>query len=186
MDRLALDVGTNSIGWVLYSIDDKGNVLGLADGGVMVFPDGRNPTDKVSNAAQRRHKRGMRRNRDRRLRRSRRLFGHLLALGLLPENEDERKKVFKRDPYRLRAKALDEPLSPYELGRVLWAINKRRGFQSNRKTDAEDTDRGKVKEEISALRARIAQSGSRTLGEYLWRRHRKKKEQRNTREPAPT
>ena len=50
MDRLALDVGTNSIGWVLYSIDDKGNVLGLADGGVMIFPDGRNPTDKVSNA----------------------------------------------------------------------------------------------------------------------------------------
>src|SRR5208282_825302 len=41
--------------------------------------------------------------------------------------------VATRFPYLLRAAALDETLSPHELGRVFLHLSQRRGFKSNRK-----------------------------------------------------
>jgi CRISPR-associated endonuclease Csn1 len=41
--------------------------------------------------------------------------------------------VATRFPYLLRAAALDEPLSSYELGRIFLHLSQRRGFKSNRK-----------------------------------------------------
>src|SRR5208282_4242417 len=37
-------------------------------------------------------------------------------------------------PYLLRARALDQPLLPHELGRAVYHLGQRRGFKSNRKT----------------------------------------------------
>ena len=37
------------------------------------------------------------------------------------------------NPYELRIKALDDKLTPFELGRVLFNLSVRRGFKSNRK-----------------------------------------------------
>lgn len=47
--------------------------------------------------------------------------------------------------YELRAAALDRKLDPLELGRALYHLAQRRGFLSNRKTDAPDDDEGKKK-----------------------------------------
>lgn len=171
---LGLDLGTNSLGWALVALDKDKNPVRLVDGGVRIFPDGRNPKDKSSNARQRRDKRGPRRNRDRRVQRRRNLLRRLAELDLLPESVDERDQLLSQDPYRLRAEALDRPLTPWELGRALWHLSQGRGFQSNRKTDKVE-DKGALKADISSLRRRIEQSGSRTLGEYLWRRQKQKK-----------
>ena len=173
MLRLGLDLGTNSIGWALYRLEDgepdkPGEPVELIDGGVLIHQDGRNPQSRASNAAVRREKRGPRRNRDRMLRRRRRVAHLLHNLDLLPDGEDERAAMRNRDPMQLRAEALDRPLTPHELGRALLAFADRRGFKSNRKADGGED--GKIREEIGELRRRMAQSGAQTLGDYLWRR----------------
>ena len=170
MLRLGFDLGTNSIGLALYRLDDSEppEPEALIDGGVLIHPDGRNPRDSSSNARGRREKRGPRRNRDRMLRRRRRVARLLRGRGLLPDGEEARAAARNLDPLQLRAEALDRPLTPHELGRVLLSFADRRGFKSNRKTDGGED--GAIRKDTGELRRRMAQSGARTLGEYLWRR----------------
>ena len=173
--RLGLDLGTNSIGWAAVSLDETGEPRGLLDVGVRIFPDGRNPTDKTSNAVERRLARGARRRRDRYLERRAGLMDALVELGLMPADESERKALEGCDPYEIRARALDHALEPHELGRALFHLNQRRGFKSNRKAggDEDESEAKKTRAEISALRDAIEQSGARTLGEFLAWRHEK-------------
>ena len=168
--RLGLDLGTNSIGWALYRLDDgeTPEPVELIAGGVLIHQDGRNPQSRASNAAARREKRGPRRNRDRMLRRRRRVAHLLDALSLLPNSEDERAALRNRDPLQLRSEALDRPLTPHELGRALLAFADRRGFKSNRKADGGED--GKIRQDTGELRRRMTQAGARTLGDFLWRR----------------
>lgn len=178
--RLGLDMGTNSIGWAAIKLNDDDEPCGILDMGVRIFPDGRNPTDKQSNAVNRRLARGQRRRRDRYLKRREGLTNALIEYGLMPEDAEERRKIAndnKRfDPYELRAKALDEPLSPFELGRAIFHLDQRRGFKSNRKSDGDDENEAqKTRSDISRLRERMTESGARTLGEFLARRRRKGK-----------
>ncbi len=71
--------------------------------------------------------------------------------------------------YFLRARALDEPLQPYALGRALYHLAARRGFLSNRKATAKkDEDLGEVKKGITELKKQIEEKGARTLGEYFY------------------
>ena len=175
MLRLGLDLGTNSIGWALFRLsdDEQREPVELVDGGVLIHADGRDPKSRASNAATRREKRGPRRNRDRMLVRRRRVANLLHDLGLLPDDE-ARDAVRNLDPVQLRSEALDRPLTAYELGRVLLSFANRRGFKSNRKADNRGED-SKIRQDTDELRQRMAQAGARTLGDYLWRRHRKGK-----------
>lgn len=171
--RLGLDLGTNSIGWWMVQLDQEGRACASLGGGVRIFADGRNPKDGTSLAVQRRLPRGMRRRRDRYLRRRSDLMNHLVAFGLMPGDEPGRKYLERLDPYALRTAALNGAVHPHELGRALFHLNQRRGFKSNRKTDSDDKETGVVKERISALRSLIENSGARTLGEYLHKRRTK-------------
>jgi CRISPR-associated endonuclease Csn1 len=91
-------------------------------------------------------------------------------------------------PYYLRARALDEPLEAYELGRALYHLAQRRGFQSNWKDAAraaemkgkEAEELGKVKGSIEGLAAAMQADGARTLGEYFARLDPEKKRIRNS------
>jgi CRISPR-associated endonuclease Csn1 len=142
--------------------------------GVRLFPDGRNPKDGSSLAVTRRMARAMRRRRDRTLRRKARLTDTLIQLGFFPADAVERKSLERLNPYELRARGLDEPLTPWEFGRAVFHLNQRRGFQSNRKTDRKAEDSGAMKAAIHAVRSAIDPSGAaglpRTAGEYLFRR----------------
>ena len=178
--RLGLDMGTNSIGWAAIRLDENGAPCGILDMGIRIFPDGRNPTDKTSNAVQRRVARGQRRRRDRYLKRREDLINALIEYGLMPKDESERKRIAndaeKFDPYKLRARALDYPLEPFELGRALFHLDQRRGFKSNRKAVGDDENEAKkTRADISELSRRIEESGARTLGEYLARRRKRGK-----------
>ena len=173
MLRLGLDLGTNSIGWALYQLDAEAEPVELVDGGVLIHSDGRNPQNQSSNAKERREKRGPRRNRDRTLRRRKRVARKLHELELLPTSQRERTDSRKLDPMRLRAEALDRPLEPHELGRVLLSFVDRRGFKSNRKADGGED--GQIRQDAKKLRMRMQQSGARSLGEFLWKRRRRGK-----------
>ena len=173
--RLGLDLGSNSIGWFVIWLDEDGKPCGLGPGGVRIFPDGRDPQSKASNAASRRAARGMRRRRDRYLKRRDRLMEQLVGFGLMPTDEAERKKLEECDPYELRANALDHRLPLHHVGRTLFHLNQRRGFKSNRKTDGGDNETGPIKEAIGKLKQVLDADGARTLGEFLWRRHRERR-----------
>ncbi len=171
--RLGLDLGTNSLGWAAVKLGDDGEPCALLDMGVRIFPDGRNEQQsKQSNAVERRVARGQRRRRDRYLNRRDQLMRTLVDYGLMPEDKAERKELEKADPYALRARALDQPLQPFELGRALFHLDQRRGFKSNRKTaGGDEKEDGKMLLAISELRRQITENGARTLGEFLARRH---------------
>lgn len=169
--RLALDLGTNSIGFCLLDLNGDGRPCGVRRMGVRIFPDGRDPKSQESLAADRRLARSMRRRRDRYLRRRSALMNALIAFGLMPADKAERKALECHDPYELRARALVEPLPSGDLGRALFHLNQRRGFKSNRKAAGDENEAGKVKSGISALKAEIDASGAATLGAWLAGRH---------------
>lgn len=170
--RLGLDLGTNSIGWAAIKLDENDNPFGILDMGVRVFPDGRKDARSgagASLAAERREARGARRRRRRYVRRRNSLMRQLIKCGLMPKDKAERKKLEECDPYKLRARALDHPLTPHELGRALFHINQRRGFKSNRKTEQRGDDTGPVKEAAEKLKGQMSAQESRTLGEFLYK-----------------
>ena len=158
--RLALDLGTTSLGWAMIRLTAENNPCAIIKAGVRIFSDGREPAAKgqigTSLAATRREKRAMRRRRDRLLKRKSRMMQTLIAHGFFPADESARKALETVNPYSLRAKGLDEALTPSEFARALFHINQRRGFKSNRKTDKKDDDSGALKTAISGLRQTIA------------------------------
>jgi CRISPR-associated endonuclease Csn1 len=174
--RFAFDLGTQSIGWAVFAIDDTSTsprAIGLVDCGVRIFDDSRNPKDEKPLGEQRRGPRAARRRRDRFLQRRQRLMQMLLGFGLLPTGQSERTALATLDPYRLRAEALDRPLTAHEIGRTLIHLNQRRGFRSNRKADGDDADeKGKIAPAAERLTANMTAAGARTFGEFLWQRHR--------------
>lgn len=188
---IGLDVGTNSIGW---SVIKNGEPMEFIDCGSRIFirsVEDKSPTPKNR---KRRESRLQRRQIQRRSRRKSRLRNYLILKSFLPEtlkNNPAPEEELNRlgNPYIIRAKALDEELTPYEFGRAILHLGTRRGFLSNRKTsfgdlindvnarailekedesaEAKDKEEGKLKEEINKLRDNIYKDGSRTLGEYL-------------------
>ncbi|PJA29392.1 MAG: type II CRISPR RNA-guided endonuclease Cas9 [candidate division Zixibacteria bacterium CG_4_9_14_3_um_filter_46_8] len=132
-----------------------------------------------SRNVERREARGVRRLIERRARRLQHLSGLLQRHGFLPGDCDvkdplQRHLLFETldsqlaSPYVLRAKALDERLEPYELGRAIYHLAQRRGFWSNRKSPVTDEKEEKgMKKEISDLDRKIKESDARTLGEYF-------------------
>ncbi len=166
---LGLDLGTNSLGWCLYALDDRNRPERIIDCGVRIFPDGRHPTSKDSLAVERRVARAMRRRRDRYLGRRGTLLAALVHYGLMPADPNEARAMADRDPYDLRVRALREALHPHELGRALFHLNQRRGFKSNRRADRrrKDKEDGKVKLAEIELDRAMAEQGAETLGEFL-------------------
>lgn len=166
---LGLDLGPNSLGWVL--IDEQ--VGEIAAVGVRIFPEGVDRDQQggeKSKTQSRRDARGMRRQIRRRVRRRRQLQRFLARAGLFPEDTEQRDRILALNPYELRRRALDEKLDPHEIGRVFLHLGQRRGFLSNRKTDkAKASETKGMLKEIGDLAVAIEQSGSRTLGEYLAR-----------------
>ena len=194
---LALDLGTDSLGWWAYKLKKEENqwaVDSSLDGGVRLFPDSREPASPGrvgdSLAVNRRVARGMRRNREARHWRLNSLVEFLIARDLLPEEKSDRDKLFQTpskksginldstNPYFLRAQAVEEPLCRHLLGRALAHLAKRRGFKSNRKDNSgEDKEAEKEASEIKAKINRLdTQLAGQTLGQYLWTQYQQEKD----------
>ncbi|HLA85148.1 MAG TPA: type II CRISPR RNA-guided endonuclease Cas9 [Thermoguttaceae bacterium] len=196
--RLGIDLGSASIGWTAVAEDSEGEPAEILAMGIRRFEAGVDGSlDEIeagkdkSRATARREARGPRRLTWRRQYRLRKLFRLLQRLDLLPPGDDshdgrhhvlaELDRRIRDDridpndhvenqllPYRLRARALDEPLSRHEFGRALYHLAQRRGFLSNLKAAPKDNeDGGKVRTGITELEGYMRQAGSRTLGEYF-------------------
>lgn len=142
---LGVDVGVASVGWAMVNMAETGReehaILGM---GVRVIPLSADEKDefskgkKQSKNANRRMKRGMRRNVFRFQLRKSHLRDVLAAAGMLPGAP-----LFGLDKlalWQLRARAASEQIALDELGRVLFHLNQKRGYQSNRKTDGSESD----------------------------------------------
>ena len=173
--RLGLDLGTNSIGWCIYSLDGNNTPEALIDMGVRIFSDGRDPKTKEPLAVERRTARGLRRILYRRKLRRKQMFRLLQEQGLMPNDAASAAQLKSLNPYELRVKALDAKLDSYELGRVLFNLSVRRGFKSNRKEAIQEkekdsqNDAKSQNEKCERLANAIKDSGFRTLGEFLWK-----------------
>src|SRR4029077_1205398 len=177
---LGIDLGSNSLGTALIDTDSQ-TVPFL---GVRIFPAStegdRDKGKEESKAKPRREARLARRQTKRRKHRLQKVFRLLQGMGLLPPgSRPDALPALQRElerrypettvlPYFLRARALDHPLHPNELGRALYHLAQRRGFLSNRATAAKEAeDKSAVKSAIKSLREDIATSGKRTLGEFM-------------------
>lgn len=168
--RFSFDLGTNSIGWAVLNLDKNGNPNSIAGMGSRIFSDGRNPKDKTSLAVARRSARLMRRQRDRKLQRMKNIFNYLVLLDLLPTQAEEQESVKNIDPLKARAEAVrGANISNYELGRAIYHLSRKRGFQSNRKdlTKKSDTKLTGVMEE---LRNKLNQEKALSYGDFLYNR----------------
>lgn len=170
--RLALDLGTSSLGWAVLRLNEAKQPVAIVRSGVRIFSDGRHAKDGSSLAVQRREARAMRRRRDRLLRRKTRMMQKLIEHGFFPASKTERKALERRypDPYALRAKGLDEALPPEAFARLLFHLNQRRGFKSNRRTDKADAEGSVLKNAIGSVHRELDERGMRTVGELLYYR----------------
>lgn len=166
--RLGIDLGSTSLGWCMLELDSEGKPCGIINMGARVFSDGRDAQSHEPLSVTRRAHRSARRNLDRYLFRVRTLIDYLQTHGFLPQDEQQRSEVFTINPYFLRAKALDEKLSPAEFARAIIHLAKKRGFKSNRKTDSDA--KTAYTDAINNLRQRLNETGARTLGEFLWQK----------------
>jgi CRISPR-associated endonuclease Csn1 len=168
---LGLDLGPNSIGWALVEdFGEESERSRIVDLGVRVFPEGVDKFDsskEVSRNESRRVARGMRRQTARRVRRRKYLRNGLVEAGLLPADLKLMTEIYALDPYSLRAKAVQEKLEPYELGRVFLHMGQRRGFLSNRKKDRNDSDLKGLLAEIQENEAERIKGDYLSLGHWL-------------------
>ena len=146
---LGLDIGTNSIGWVLLKANK------IFDKGVIIFPIGtnvdKNGIETTKNMQRGAYRRTSRTNFRYKIRRKD-LKKYLTTLNMLPDftkTFKTKKKYQASELYQLRAAALDKQIAVEEIGRIFLLINKHRGFKSNSKTLSENKDdEGEVKENI--------------------------------------
>ena len=170
---LGLDIGSNSVGsaWIDY----KEGVLAT---GTSIFPAGVDESDEKRGEPKNAKRRMTRRTRitlARRAARKRRLRQALISAGLLPPDSEGFKTLLEQDdPWSLRRKGLDNPLRPYQFGRVILHLAQRRGAQGLRATEVEDgtdaegdKEEGKVKTSIIAVRTAMRQKNAHTFGELM-------------------
>ena len=164
---LGIDMGISSIGSCILNLD-KGRIEFL---GVRTFIAAENPKDGKSLAEPRRLSRSMRRRIRRRAHRLERLRGLIVRQGIVSKEAMETlfSRPFDTDPYFLRTKGLDEVLPAEEWVRVLLHMAKRRGFKSNRKSDAQDKEGGQVIRGIQANQQAMTENKYRTVGEMLYK-----------------
>lgn len=176
--RLALDIGSNSVGssWIDLHAQTDGAPIVL---GTSVFPAGVDETDDKRGEPKNAKRRAVRRTRitlARRAQRKRELRLKLIDSGLLPKSADEFEMLLEAtDPWMLRRRGLDHPLSAHEFGRVLLHLAQRRGSlglhlpdsgDEQSEVDHDNAD-GKVKAAIGHVRAAMLAAKARTFGEYM-------------------
>jgi CRISPR-associated endonuclease Csn1 len=183
---LGLDLGTASIGWALVnqaeSNEEKSSII---KAGVRVNPlttDEKDSFEKgkaITTNADRRLKRGMRRNLQRYKLRREHLISVLRREGWISDETilTEQGAASTYQTFRLRADAPEKEVSLEELSRILLMINRKRGYKSNRRTDA--GEEGNLIDGMEVARAlynegltpaqyslRILDNGGKLLPEY--------------------
>ncbi len=168
--RLALDMGTTSIGWALLQTNEQGEPQSIIKTGVRIFSSGRDDKTEAPLNQKRQSARSARRRQDRTVQRRTALIKYLVHYGLMPADKSERKKLELLNPYEIRCNALSDHLPVHHIGRALFHINQGRGFKSNRKQQGDNTEGGAIKTAIENTEKLLLENKSKTIGEYLHKR----------------
>lgn len=176
MYRLGLDVGIKSVGWCVLECDENGEPIQINALNSRIFDAAEQPKTGASLAEPWRNARGLRRRIRRksfRLERIRKLF---IENGIeLFETQDDLiclKDEYKNlDVVKLRSDALDKKLTEAEFARVLYSLARHRGFKSNKREGAKDSDEGKLLSSIRESEEEMRESGMRTRGEQLYKKY---------------
>lgn len=176
MYRLGLDVGIKSVGWCVLECDENGEPIQINALNSRIFDAAEQPKTGASLAEPRRNARGLRRRIRRksfRLERIRKLFSENVIE--LFETQDDLiclKDEYKNlDVVKLRSDALDKKLTEAEFARVLYSLARHRGFKSNKREGAKDSDEGKLLSSIRESEEEMRESGMRTRGEQLYKKY---------------
>lgn len=169
---LGLDLGVASIGWAITLQDPENEANNeIVDCGVRIVPL---DTDEIkefgkggnvpTNVA-RRQARGMRRNLQRYRWRRAQLHRALQKLGMMPDKR-LMTQLTPQELYALRERALSEPLTLPEIGRVLIHLNGWRGYRSNRKEQV-DKDGKKQSDYLREIAENEKKLQGMTIGQYF-------------------
>ena len=169
--RLALDVGTASLGLIALDLSDQLQPVELVHSSLNIFSEPLLPAKSGGigepKKAARRLARQQRRLFDRRARRLRRI-AHLAPLIGLQAGDvapDDGQHV-----HELRANAIKQRRTLPELLNVLLKLAKRRGYAGGFKIKKEGEEAGQVQGGIEELRQLLADNDCTTLGELLHKR----------------
>ncbi|HPB25641.1 MAG TPA: type II CRISPR RNA-guided endonuclease Cas9 [Bacteroidales bacterium] len=173
---LGLDLGTNSIGWALIEIDIDGIPIRIIAMGSRIIPLTSEDRDQftkgqaISKNQERTTARSQRKGYDRKQLRKDYDFKYSLIkvmknYGLIPNEELFNLPML--DLWKLRSMAASEPISPEQLGRILYMMNQKRGYKSARSEanqDKKDTDY------IADIKGRYAQlkEKEQTIGQHFY------------------
>ena len=191
---LGLDIGSTSVGWACIETSQNKPIRVLVTG-VRLFDAGMSGEfekgKEASNAIERRKSRLARRQTHRKAVRRWKVFKLLQDSGLFPpfgitSLRELSPHIEKLDrelgnrygvgsdhvssqllTYRIRERAANQIVPLHDLGRAIYHLAKRRGFNSNlRGTPKNDEDQGQIKSQIKSLATEL-ESRSKTLGEYF-------------------
>ena len=181
---LGLSIDVNTIGWAMIDKESK-KIISM---GSRIFPIAcENYGSGKRELSKRAYKRGKRTTRLRYQRGRKRKIKVLNILrrhGMCPiseqalENfkkqklfpEDELRAWFQMNPYKLRAKAIKEPLELMELGRILYQVTLRRGFpvsERNRGKKENTMYFGSPIQDRLGINHTLKEKKNNTLGTYL-------------------
>ena len=177
MRIFGIDGGIASIGWAVLDIEHDAATIAAA--GVRMFDAPETDKERTPTNAVRRLHRGRRRVIRRRRQRMAALRVIFQQHELLADADRDALKRPGLDPWRLRAEALERPLSGVEFAVALGHIARHRGFRSNAKREAGANaadETSKMKKAIAATQERLG--GWQTVGlmfardpEFAGRKH---------------
>jgi CRISPR-associated endonuclease Csn1 len=166
---LGLDLGSSSIGWALIQEpENDSEQFGIVGMGVRIIPLSKDENDEfskgnaISKNASRTLKRGARRGMHRYKMRKERLKELLTSLNMMPDSALF--KLSALELYNLRNRGINEQLTLKEFGRILFHLNQKRGYKSNRKANNEEeiNDVGKTADtnsDVEGLTKKIKKKG---------------------------
>lgn len=173
---LGLDIGIGSCGWALIEQQDSGKKT-IKDAGSVILPYAGDAVNKFQRGIaqtlnqERTEKRSMRRQTDRFRRRKKSLITQLHEYGIIehPDCLFAFIREQKTNPWELRAKAVTEKISLPELGRVLFHLNKKRGYKQQRgiNCNEEKAQQKKEGEYIQQINTNTQEVKNKTIGQYF-------------------
>ena len=169
--RLALDVGTASLGLIALRIDDQSKPVDIVYSSLNIFSEPLLPAKSGGigepKKAARRLARQQRRLFERRARRLRRIahLAPLIGLQAVRVAPDDGQHI-----HALRANAIKQRIELTELLNVLLKLAKRRGYAGGFRVKKEGEEAGQVQGGIENLAKLLADNDCTTLGELLHKR----------------